>query len=163
MLGRDRSSSISLLQLHFSKASSNPQSSALPFTKSLRHLRIFDISCIYPFHWHLSTGKCRLQDCLKSFFKKEKLTDNIRSYRSHYNKQQDSLKRAEVWKQTPVLLLYLKHFFYDMQMQKLQTQLTSPQKTFDLLHYFMESKKNSEEYNLFSVSNHYSEQSKVNA
>lgn len=47
MLGRNISSSMSLLLLHFFRVSSNSQYSASPVTKSLGHLRP---SCIYLYH-----------------------------------------------------------------------------------------------------------------
>nr|KAF6488355.1 ubiquitin specific peptidase 8 [Rousettus aegyptiacus] len=55
-----------------------------------------------------STSKCTLQDCLRLFSKEEKLTDNNRFYCSHCGARRDSLKKIEIWKLPPVLLVHLK-------------------------------------------------------
>ncbi|XP_011920721.1 PREDICTED: ubiquitin carboxyl-terminal hydrolase 8 isoform X3 [Cercocebus atys] len=55
-----------------------------------------------------STSKCTLQDCLRLFSKEEKLTDNNRFYCSHCRARRDSLKKIEIWKLPPVLLVHLK-------------------------------------------------------
>ena len=48
------------------------------------------------------------QDCLRLFSKEEKLTDNNRFYCSHCRARRDSLKKIEIWKLPPVLLVHLK-------------------------------------------------------
>ncbi|XP_015281336.1 PREDICTED: ubiquitin carboxyl-terminal hydrolase 8 [Gekko japonicus] len=55
-----------------------------------------------------STSKCTLQECLRLFSKEEKLTDNNRFYCSHCKTRRDSLKKIEIWKLPPVLLVHLK-------------------------------------------------------
>ncbi|XP_031229116.1 ubiquitin carboxyl-terminal hydrolase 8, partial [Mastomys coucha] len=74
-----------------------------------------------------STSKCTLQDCLRLFSKEEKLTDNNRFYCSHCRARRDSLKKIEIWKLPPVLLVHLKRFSYDGRWkQKLQTSVDFP-------------------------------------
>ncbi|PIO24105.1 hypothetical protein AB205_0036480 [Aquarana catesbeiana] len=52
---------------------------------------------------------CKLTtDCLKSFSKEEKLTDNNRFYCSNCKTRRDSTKKIEIWKLPPVLLVHLK-------------------------------------------------------
>ncbi|XP_049630459.1 ubiquitin carboxyl-terminal hydrolase 8-like [Suncus etruscus] len=105
-----------------------------------------------------STDKCMLQDCLKVFFREEELKDNNKVYCSQCNTQQDSLKRTKIWKLPPVLLIHLKRYFYeDKMMKKLQTYVDFPLENLDLSQYHMGSKYISEQYNLFSVLNHYGE------
>ncbi|PIO24106.1 hypothetical protein AB205_0036480 [Aquarana catesbeiana] len=48
------------------------------------------------------------KDCLKSFSKEEKLTDNNRFYCSNCKTRRDSTKKIEIWKLPPVLLVHLK-------------------------------------------------------
>ncbi|KFP66004.1 Ubiquitin carboxyl-terminal hydrolase 8 [Cariama cristata] len=103
-----------------------------------------------------STSKCTLQECLRLFSKEEKLTDNNRFYCSHCKTRRDSLKKIEIWKLPPVLLVHLKRFSYDGRWkQKLQTSVDFPLETLDLSQYVIGPKNNLRRYNLFSVSNHY--------
>ncbi|KAM6186618.1 ubiquitin carboxyl-terminal hydrolase 8-like [Rhynchocyon petersi] len=103
-----------------------------------------------------STSKCTLQDCLRLFSKEEKLTDNNRFYCSHCRARRDSLKKIEIWKVPPVLLVHLKRFSYDGRWkQKLQTSVDFPLENLDLSQYVIGPKNNLKRYNLFSVSNHY--------
>lgn len=103
-----------------------------------------------------STSKCTLQDCLRLFSKEEKLTDNNRFYCSHCRARRDSLKKIEIWKLPPVLLVHLKRFSYDGRWkQKLQTSVDFPLENLDLSQYVIGPRNNLKKYNLFSVSNHY--------
>ncbi|XP_024049660.1 ubiquitin carboxyl-terminal hydrolase 8 [Terrapene carolina triunguis] len=103
-----------------------------------------------------STSKCTLQECLRLFSKEEKLTDNNRFYCSHCKTRRDSLKKLEIWKLPPVLLVHLKRFSYDGRWkQKLQTSVDFPLESLDLSQYVIGPKSNLKRYNLFSVSNHY--------
>ncbi|XP_077173773.1 ubiquitin carboxyl-terminal hydrolase 8 isoform X2 [Paroedura picta] len=103
-----------------------------------------------------STSKCTLQECLKLFSKEEKLTDNNRFYCSHCKTRRDSLKKIEIWKLPPVLLVHLKRFSYDGRWkQKLQTSVDFPLESLDLQQYVIGPKSNLRRYNLFAVSNHY--------
>ncbi|XP_021498507.1 ubiquitin carboxyl-terminal hydrolase 8 [Meriones unguiculatus] len=103
-----------------------------------------------------STSKCTLQDCLRLFSKEEKLTDNNRFYCSHCRARRDSLKKIEIWKLPPVLLVHLKRFSYDGRWkQKLQTSVDFPLENLDLSPYVIGPKNSLKKYNLFSVSNHY--------
>ncbi|XP_042330579.1 ubiquitin carboxyl-terminal hydrolase 8 isoform X2 [Sceloporus undulatus] len=103
-----------------------------------------------------STSKCTLQECLRLFSKEEKLTDNNRFYCSHCKTRRDSLKKIEIWKLPPVLLVHLKRFSYDGRWkQKLQTSVDFPLENLELSQYVIGPKSISKRYNLFGVSNHY--------
>ncbi|KAM8974484.1 ubiquitin carboxyl-terminal hydrolase 8 [Pelodytes ibericus] len=102
-----------------------------------------------------STSKCSLQDCLKSFSKEEKLTDNNRFYCSNCKTRRDSMKKIEIWKLPLVLLVHLKRFSYEGRWkQKLQTHVDFPLECLDLSPYVI-GPKIYKKYNLFGVSNHY--------
>ncbi|XP_068131483.1 ubiquitin carboxyl-terminal hydrolase 8 [Hyperolius riggenbachi] len=103
----------------------------------------------------LPSSKCSLQDCLKSFSKEEKLTDNNRFYCSNCKTRRDSTKKIEIWKLPPVLLVHLKRFSYEGRWkQKLQTHVDFPLEHLDLSPYVI-GPKIFKKYNLFGVSNHY--------
>ncbi|KAM4676258.1 ubiquitin carboxyl-terminal hydrolase 8 [Discoglossus pictus] len=102
-----------------------------------------------------ATSKCSLQDCLKSFSKEEKLTDNNRFYCSNCKTRRDSMKKIEIWKLPPILLVHLKRFSYEGRWkQKLQTYVDFPLECLDLSQYVI-GPKSFKKYNLFGVSNHY--------
>lgn len=102
-----------------------------------------------------SSSKCSLQDCLKSFSKEEKLTDNNRVYCSNCKTRRDSTKKIEIWKLPPVLLVHLKRFSYEGRWkQKLQTHVDFPLEYLDLSQYVI-GPKTFKKYSLFGVSNHY--------
>lgn len=102
-----------------------------------------------------SSNKCSLQDCLKSFSKEEKLTDNNRFYCSNCKTRRDSLKKIEIWKLPPVLLVHLKRFSYEGRWkQKLQTYVDFPLECLDLSQYVI-GPKSYKKFNLYGVSNHY--------
>lgn len=102
-----------------------------------------------------STNKCTLQDCLRSFSKEEKLTDNNRFDCSHCKTRRDSLKKIEIWKLPPILLVHFKRFSFEGRWkQKLQTFVDFPLECLDLSQYVI-GPKNNLKYNLFAVSNHY--------
>lgn len=68
------------------------------------------------YFWYTTLNICRSQsvfmfcfkECLRLFSKEEKLTDNNRFYCSHCKTRRDSLKKIEIWKLPPVLLVHLK-------------------------------------------------------
>ncbi|KAM4037122.1 LOW QUALITY PROTEIN: ubiquitin carboxyl-terminal hydrolase 8 [Anomaloglossus baeobatrachus] len=102
-----------------------------------------------------SSSKCSLQDCLKSFSKEEKLTDNNRFFCSNCKTRRDSMKKIEIWKLPPVLLVHLKRFSYEGRWkQKLQTCVDFPLEHLDLSQYVI-GPKTFKKYSLFGVSNHY--------
>uniref|UniRef100_A0A8C5MMX4 Ubiquitin carboxyl-terminal hydrolase n=1 Tax=Leptobrachium leishanense TaxID=445787 RepID=A0A8C5MMX4_9ANUR len=95
------------------------------------------------------------KDCLKSFSKEEKLTDNNRFYCSNCKTRRDSLKKIEIWKLPPVLLVHLKRFSYEGRWkQKLQTYVDFPLECLDLSQYVI-GPKSYKKFNLYGVSNHY--------
>ncbi|XP_032906123.1 ubiquitin carboxyl-terminal hydrolase 8 isoform X1 [Amblyraja radiata] len=103
-----------------------------------------------------SSSKCSLQDCLKSFSKEEKLTDNNRFHCSNCKAHRDSTKKLEIWKLPPILLVHLKRFSYEGRWkQKLQTNVDFPLENLELSNYVIGPKNNVKKYNSFAVSNHY--------
>ncbi|XP_051896201.1 ubiquitin carboxyl-terminal hydrolase 8 [Pristis pectinata] len=103
-----------------------------------------------------SSSKCSLQDCLKSFSKEEKLTDNNRFHCSNCKAHRDSTKKLEIWKLPPILLVHLKRFSYEGRWkQKLQTNVDFPLENLELSNYVIGPKNNVKRYNLYAVSNHY--------
>uniref|UniRef100_A0A9J8DLM9 Ubiquitin carboxyl-terminal hydrolase n=1 Tax=Cyprinus carpio carpio TaxID=630221 RepID=A0A9J8DLM9_CYPCA len=103
-----------------------------------------------------SSSKCSLQDCLKLFSKEERLTDSNRFYCSHCKTHRDAIKKMQIWKVPPILLVHLKRFKYDGRWrEKLQTLVDFPLDNLDLSQYVIGPKHTLKKYNLYAVSNHY--------
>uniref|UniRef100_A0A671SBT9 ubiquitinyl hydrolase 1 n=1 Tax=Sinocyclocheilus anshuiensis TaxID=1608454 RepID=A0A671SBT9_9TELE len=103
-----------------------------------------------------SSSKCSLQDCLKLFSKEERLTDSNRFYCRHCKTHRDAIKKMQIWKVPPILLVHLKRFKYDGRWrEKLQTLVDFPLDNLDLSQYVIGPKPNLKKYNLYAVSNHY--------
>ncbi|XP_051580072.1 ubiquitin carboxyl-terminal hydrolase 8-like [Myxocyprinus asiaticus] len=103
-----------------------------------------------------SSSKCSLQDCLKLFSKEERLTDSNRFYCRHCKTHRDAIKKMQIWKVPPILLVHLKRFKYDGRWrEKLQTLVDFPLDNLDLSQYVIGPKHNLKKYNLYAVSNHY--------
>ncbi len=49
-----------------------------------------------------------VQDCLKLFSKEERLTDSNRFYCRHCKTHRDAIKKMQIWKVPPILLVHLK-------------------------------------------------------
>uniref|UniRef100_A0A8C2C8Z6 ubiquitinyl hydrolase 1 n=1 Tax=Cyprinus carpio TaxID=7962 RepID=A0A8C2C8Z6_CYPCA len=102
------------------------------------------------------SSKCSLQDCLKLFSKEERLTDSNRFYCSHCKTHRDAIKKMQIWKVPPILLVHLKRFKYDGRWrEKLQTLVDFPLDNLDLSQYVIGPKHTLKKYNLYAVSNHY--------
>ncbi|XP_048025458.1 ubiquitin carboxyl-terminal hydrolase 8 isoform X1 [Megalobrama amblycephala] len=103
-----------------------------------------------------ASSKCSLQDCLKLFSKEERLTDSNRFYCRHCKTHRDAIKKMQIWKVPPILLVHLKRFKYDGRWrEKLQTLVDFPLDNLDLSQYVIGPKPNLKKYNLYAVSNHY--------
>uniref|UniRef100_A0A8K9VGP0 Ubiquitin carboxyl-terminal hydrolase 8 n=1 Tax=Oncorhynchus mykiss TaxID=8022 RepID=A0A8K9VGP0_ONCMY len=103
-----------------------------------------------------STNKCSLQDCLKLFSKEEKMTDQNKVFCRHCKALRDSVKKLEIWKVPPIILVHLKRFSYEGRWkQKLQTTVDFPLENLDLSQYVIGPRLGLKRYNLFGVSNHY--------
>ncbi|XP_057203712.1 ubiquitin carboxyl-terminal hydrolase 8 isoform X2 [Triplophysa rosa] len=103
-----------------------------------------------------ASSKCSLQDCLKLFSKEERLTDSNRFYCRHCKTHRDAIKKMQIWKVPPILLVHLKRFKYDGRWrEKLQTLVDFPLDNLDLSQYVIGPKQNLKKYNLYAVSNHY--------
>ncbi|XP_043120214.1 ubiquitin carboxyl-terminal hydrolase 8 isoform X2 [Puntigrus tetrazona] len=102
------------------------------------------------------SSKCSLQDCLKLFSKEERLTDSNRFYCRHCKTHRDAIKKMQIWKVPPILLVHLKRFKYDGRWrEKLQTLVDFPLDNLDLTQYVIGPKQNLKKYHLYAVSNHY--------
>uniref|UniRef100_A0A8C7MNX5 Ubiquitin carboxyl-terminal hydrolase 8 n=1 Tax=Oncorhynchus kisutch TaxID=8019 RepID=A0A8C7MNX5_ONCKI len=103
-----------------------------------------------------SSNKCSLQDCLKLFSKEEKMTDQNKVFCRHCKALRDSVKKLEIWKVPPIILVHLKRFSYEGRWkQKLQTTVDFPLENLDLSQYVIGPRLGLKRYNLFGVSNHY--------
>ncbi|CDQ86830.1 unnamed protein product [Oncorhynchus mykiss] len=105
---------------------------------------------------NLTMSYCVFQDCLKLFSKEEKMTDQNKVFCRHCKALRDSVKKLEIWKVPPIILVHLKRFSYEGRWkQKLQTTVDFPLENLDLSQYVIGPRVGLKRYNLFGVSNHY--------
>uniref|UniRef100_A0A674DEX8 ubiquitinyl hydrolase 1 n=1 Tax=Salmo trutta TaxID=8032 RepID=A0A674DEX8_SALTR len=103
-----------------------------------------------------SSKECSLQDCLKLFSTEEKQGNHDVVFCSHCKARRDSMKKAEIWKVPPILVVYLWRLTINgRRIQKLQTNVDFPLENLDLTQYVIGPKQRLKKYNLFAVSNHY--------
>ncbi|CAB1333052.1 unnamed protein product [Coregonus sp. 'balchen'] len=103
-----------------------------------------------------SSNKCSLHDCLKLSSREEKLDNHDKVFCSHCKALRDSMRKGEIWKVPPILVVYLLRLTCDgREMRKLQTNVDFPLENLDLTQYVIGPKQRLKKYNLFTVSNHY--------
>ncbi|XP_035668964.1 ubiquitin carboxyl-terminal hydrolase 8-like [Branchiostoma floridae] len=102
-----------------------------------------------------SSGRCKLQDCVQTFTKPEKVSGSDKWYCSRCKTHREAVKKIEIWKLPPFLLIHLKRFKYEgVWRQKLNTNVDFPLSSFDM-RPFIVGPKPQPHYKLFAVSNHY--------
>ncbi|XP_014680667.1 PREDICTED: ubiquitin carboxyl-terminal hydrolase 8-like [Priapulus caudatus] len=102
-----------------------------------------------------SGSRCRLQDCLRLFFKEEKMTGDSRWSCPRCKTKRDAVKRLEIWRLPPILIVLLKRFYYEgMFRHKIQTFVDFPISGLNMADTIRGPKKRSP-YWLYAVSNHY--------
>ena len=105
-----------------------------------------------------------IYDCINLFTRKEKLEKDNAWYCSKCKGHKEALKKMEIYKVPPILILHLKRFktskasnigpFYWGQGKKINAQIDFPIEGLDLSSYVLNSDKNAI-YDLYAVSNHY--------
>ena len=105
-----------------------------------------------------------IYDCINLFTRKEKLEKDNAWYCSKCKNHKEALKKMEIYKVPPVLILHLKRFktsktssigpFYWSQGKKITAQIDFPIQGLDLSNYVLGKDKNAI-YDLYAVSNHY--------
>ncbi|XP_029645889.1 ubiquitin carboxyl-terminal hydrolase 8 [Octopus sinensis] len=102
-----------------------------------------------------TTTKCKLQDCLELFLKEEEMTGDSRWNCPQCKRQRDTVKKMDIWKLPPVLLIGLSRFSHEgVWRHKLNTFVDFPTETLDMSNYVCSSNSKSL-YQLYAVSNHY--------
>jgi len=105
-----------------------------------------------------------IYDCLNLFTRKEKLEKDNAWYCSKCKGHKEALKKMEIYKVPPVLIIHLKRFktsktssigpFYWSQGKKINAVIDFPIQGLDLSNYVLGKDKNAI-YDLYAVSNHY--------
>ncbi|XP_078667182.1 ubiquitin carboxyl-terminal hydrolase 8-like isoform X1 [Branchiostoma floridae x Branchiostoma belcheri] len=130
------------------------------FKSTLQCLRCNNTSTTFEAFMYLSlpipsSGRCKLQDCVQTFTKSEKVSGSDKWYCSRCKTHREAVKKIEIWKLPPFLLIHLKRFKYEgVWRQKLNTNVDFPLSSFDM-RPFIVGPKPQPHYKLFAVSNHY--------
>lgn len=106
-----------------------------------------------------------IYDCINLFTRREKLEKDNAWYCSKCKAHKEALKKMEVYKVPPVLILHLKRFktqkpssigpFYWGQGKKINVTIDFPLNGLDLREYVLGPDRESAVYDLYAVSNHY--------
>lgn len=105
-----------------------------------------------PVHYGMNS----LQDALLHFLKEEHLTGDERWRCPKCKKRVDSVKKIDLWKLPPVLLVHLKRFEFDTstcRFKKINVRLRTPL-SIDLSSYVSSQQKGSLVYDVIAVANH---------
>mmetsp|Transcript_23551 Transcript_23551/g.55907 ORF Transcript_23551/g.55907 Transcript_23551/m.55907 type:complete len:513 (+) Transcript_23551:74-1612(+) len=105
-----------------------------------------------PVHYGMNS----LQDALMHFLKEEHLTGDERWRCPKCKKRVDSVKKIDLWKLPPVLLVHLKRFEFDTstcRFKKINVRLRTPL-SIDLSSYVSSQQKGSLVYDVIAVANH---------
>lgn len=98
-----------------------------------------------------SSNKCSLDECLKLYLNCEKISGwNCPSCKE----KRDAIKKFDIWKLPPILVIHLNRFYHDGWWRKRQTCVDFPF-TMDLHHFTPVPNQRYLVYNLYGVSNHY--------
>ncbi|CAH1789341.1 unnamed protein product [Owenia fusiformis] len=103
-----------------------------------------------------TSRSCSLQDCFKLFLKEEKMTGDSRWNCPRCKCKRDAIKKIDIWKTPPVLIICLKRFWFDSHQfrQKITTTVDFPLRDMSL-NGIIQGPKRTKPYNLYAVSNHY--------
>ncbi|XP_066270797.1 ubiquitin carboxyl-terminal hydrolase 8-like isoform X2 [Branchiostoma lanceolatum] len=130
------------------------------FKSTLQCLRCHNTSTTFEAFMYLSlpipsSGRCKLQECVQTFTKSEKVSGSDKWYCSRCKTHREAVKKIEIWKLPPFLLIHLKRFKYEgVWRQKLNTNVDFPLSSLDM-RTFIVGPKPQPHYKLFAVSNHY--------
>lgn len=96
-----------------------------------------------------------LSNCLDTLVKEEELTDDNMWYCSKCKKHVKGLKKFDIWKLPPYLIVSLKRFtFSRMHRDKINTFVDFPLEGLDLSSYVLDERANPAIYDCYAVSNH---------
>lgn len=94
--------------------------------------------------------KCSLRDLLHHYYKET----NLEYTCSKCNKKRNCVRKADIWKLPPVLILHLNRFEHDVLMKKKQNFVDFPMESLDLTKYTCFNNRYTK-FDLYAVCNHY--------
>lgn len=94
--------------------------------------------------------KCSLRDLLHHYYKET----NLEYTCSKCNKKRNCIRKADIWKLPPVLILHLNRFEHDVLMKKKQNFVDFPMESLDLTKFTCFSNRYTK-FDLYAVCNHY--------
>ncbi|XP_042877801.1 ubiquitin carboxyl-terminal hydrolase 8-like [Penaeus japonicus] len=103
------------------------------------------ISLSFPSH-----GRCSLKDMFHHFYKET----NLEYKCCKCKKMRNCLRKLDIWKLPPILILHLNRFEHDVLMKKTQSYVDFPLENMDLTKYVAATNRYTN-FDLYGVSNHY--------
>lgn len=103
------------------------------------------ISLSFPSH-----GRCSLKDMFHHYYKET----NLEYKCCKCKKMRNCLRKLDIWKLPPILILHLNRFEHDVLMKKTQSYVDFPLENLDLTKYLAATNRYTS-FDLYGVSNHY--------
>ncbi|XP_048242717.1 ubiquitin carboxyl-terminal hydrolase 8-like [Haliotis rufescens] len=100
-------------------------------------------------------SKCSLRECIQKFISPEMMTGSCKWKCPKCRVERDAVKKIDIWKLPPILLIGLNRFVSDgMWTQKSTSYVDFPVGDLDMREYVSDPKSTTK-YNLYGISNHY--------
>lgn len=101
------------------------------------------------------SGKASLVDCFKEFSKPEALNDDNGWVCPRCQIKVNAVRKSEIWKLPPILIIHLKRFWYDgKKFGKITEMVKYPLDSLDLSELAIGSQKDAPTYSLYGQINH---------
>ncbi|CAL4064348.1 unnamed protein product, partial [Meganyctiphanes norvegica] len=98
-----------------------------------------------------SNGRCSLRDMLNHYYK----DSNIEYTCSKCKKMRNCVRKTDIWKLPPLLIIHLNRFEHDVLMRKKQNYVEFPLENLDLSPYIRMNNNRYSNFDLYGISNHY--------
>jgi len=105
----------------------------------------------------VTKGMMHVTDCINKFLEEERLTGSEQWFCERCERKVDAIKKIDIWKLPPVLVLHLKRFEFDASTftyRKTENRLSMKLTFLDLSDFCSSEQRDGAVYNVVGVSNH---------
>lgn len=96
-----------------------------------------------------------ISECLKNFSKKERLDNSNKYYCKKCKSEVNAFKQIKIWREPQILIIQLKRFSNNNFVRKNNKKIIYPINDLDISNISFKKNKESNLYNLFSITKHY--------
>jgi len=105
----------------------------------------------------VTRGMTHVTDCIDKFLEKEHLIGSEQWFCGHCERKVDAIKKIDIWKLPPVLVLHLKRFEFDastLTYRKTENRLSMKLTLLDLTEFCSSEQRDGAVFNVVGVANH---------